>query len=189
MSSTVNAGTSRHERVLVDALRAAASRGALTAEAVVLAQGLLQSPSPWPAGMPRRGNGGASFRNAWRIARRSPALAYVEGYVIEGDGAVTHHAWCVDGDGHALDPTWPDGRARAYAGIGMALPWVAAVQLRTCTRTRFPGVLDPAVQHTRDADRVLTYGVPVEALLRLGRELPAGSVSRPPGARLPDLVA
>ncbi|MEV7770341.1 hypothetical protein [Kitasatospora sp. NPDC086791] len=189
MSSTVNAGTSRDERVLVDALRARAARGRLTAEAVVLAQGRFQTPSPWPTGMPRRGNGGASFPNAWRIARRSPDLAYVEGYVIEADGTVTHHAWCTDGHGHALDPTWPDGRARAYAGIGMALPWVAAVQRRTCSRTRFPGVLDTAVQHARDADRVLTYGVPAEALLPLGRDLSAGAPPRPSGARLPDLVA
>ncbi|MEU9043618.1 MULTISPECIES: hypothetical protein [unclassified Kitasatospora] len=189
MSSTVNAGTSRHEQVLVGALRARASRGALTAEAVVLAQGRLQTPSPWPTGMPRRGNGGACFPNASRIAGRSPALAYVEGYVIEDDGTVSRHAWCADEHGHALDPTWPDGRARAYAGIGMALAWVTAVQRRTCTQTRFPGVLDAAVQHTRDADRVLTYGIPPEALLTLGRDLPEGAPHHPWEARLPDLVA
>ncbi|MFJ8622770.1 hypothetical protein ACIRD3_07970 [Kitasatospora sp. NPDC093550] len=185
MSSTSNAGTSRHERVLVGALRARAARGALTAEAVVLAQGRLQTPSAWPTGLPRRGNGGAGFPNAWRIARRSAALTYVEGYVIEADGTVSHHAWCADEEGRALDPTWPDGRARAYAGIGMALGWVAAVQWRTCTRTRFPGVLDPAVQHSRDADRVLTYGVPLEALLPLGRELPEGAPHRPREDREP----
>ncbi|MFI8457110.1 hypothetical protein [Kitasatospora sp. NPDC085464] len=189
MSSTVNAGTSRHERALVGALRARAARGALTAEAVVLAQGRLQEPCPWPAGMPRRGNGGACFPNAWRVARRSPALAYVEGYVIEDDGTVTHHAWCADEHGRALDPTWPDGRARAYAGVAMVLPWVSAVRRRTCTQTRFPGVLDPAVQHIRDADRVLTYGVPAGALLLLGRDLPEGAPPHPGEARQPDLVA
>ncbi|GHF69874.1 hypothetical protein GCM10018790_54720 [Kitasatospora xanthocidica] len=187
MSSTVNAGTSLHERVLVGALRARAARGGLTAEAVVLAQGRLQAPAAWPAGLPRRRNGGAGFPNAWRIARRSTALAYVEGYVIEADGTVTRHAWCADEHGRALDPTWPDGRARAYAGIGMALGWVAAVQQRTCTRTRFPGVLDPTAQHTRDADRVLTYGVPPDALLPLGRDLPERApyrLSKAPAAAL-----
>ncbi|WP_316528362.1 hypothetical protein [Kitasatospora brasiliensis] len=183
-----SAGTTLHERVLAGALRARAARGTLTVEAVVLAQGRLQTPSPWPVGMPRRGNGGAGFPNAWRIARRSPGLAYTEGYVIEEDGTVSRHAWCADSRGRALDPTWPDGRARGYAGIAMATGWVAAVQWRTCTRTRFSGVLDATVQHTRDADRVLTYGVPPEALLALGRPLPPGAVSRGPNWS-PELVA
>ncbi|MFE4517841.1 hypothetical protein ACFRMQ_27035 [Kitasatospora sp. NPDC056783] len=193
MAPIENAETSLHERVLVGALRARAARGRLTAEAVVLDQGRLQTPSPWPVGMPRRGNGGAGFPNAWRVARRSPGLAYTEGFAIEEDGTVSRHAWCVDRHGHAFDPTWPDGRARAYAGIAMATGWVAAVQCRTCTRTRFPGVLDVTLQHTRDADRVLTYGVPEPDLLVLGRALPAGSLATatPPRreAGTPELAA
>ncbi|MGW2254707.1 hypothetical protein ACWCXH_31610 [Kitasatospora sp. NPDC001660] len=169
MSSTT---LSRHERDLIVALRARASRHRLTAEAVVLAQGRLQDPFGWPPGMPRRSDGGDCFRNAWRIALKPVGLAYVEGFVLGEDGAVTHRAWCADEGGRALDPTWRDGRALAYLGVGMAAAWVAAVQQRTCTRTRFPGVLDAAVQHTRDADRVLTYGVPASALIPLGRELP-----------------
>ncbi|MFE6051381.1 hypothetical protein ACFQ6N_11520 [Kitasatospora sp. NPDC056446] len=189
MSTTVSAVTSRYEQVLVGALRARARRGGLTAEAVVLGQGRLQAPSGWPAGLPRRSNDGACFPNAWRIALRSDRLAYVEGFVIEADGTVARHAWCADEHGRALDPTWQDGRALAYAGVGMATGWVAAVQWRTCTRTRFPGVLDPAVQHARDADRVLTYGVPVEALLPLGRRLPDRVPHRPPKTASADLVA
>ncbi|MER7755278.1 hypothetical protein [Kitasatospora sp. NPDC097643] len=180
MSSTT---ISRPERDLIGALRSRASAVRLSAEAVVLAQGRLQSPSGWPAGMPRRSDGGDCFRNAWRIALKSAALksvalTYVEGFVLEEDGTVARHAWCADEAGHALDPTWRDGRARAYAGVGMAAAWVAAVQRRTCTRTRFPGVLDADVQHTRDADRVLTYGVPAMALVPLGRDLPTGPARR-----------
>ncbi|MFG2918920.1 hypothetical protein ACGF0D_39310 [Kitasatospora sp. NPDC048298] len=109
--------------------------------------------------------------------------------MIEGDGTVSRHAWCTDEHGRALDPTWPDGRACGYAGIGMATGWVAAVQWRTCTRTRFPGVLDSAVQHTRDADRVLSYGVPEAALRTLGRELPGGAARPRWEARRFDRVA
>ncbi|MFG2918921.1 hypothetical protein ACGF0D_39315 [Kitasatospora sp. NPDC048298] len=72
MSSTENGGTSLHERVLVGALQVRTSRGPLTAEAVVLTQGCLHTPSPWPVGMPRRGNGGTGFPNAWRIAADHP---------------------------------------------------------------------------------------------------------------------
>ncbi|MEV7024876.1 hypothetical protein [Kitasatospora sp. NPDC093558] len=172
MSSTTITPISSHELDLLRALKSRAAGGGLSAEAVVLAQGRLQVPSGWPAGLPRRSDGGDCFRNAWRIALKPAGLVYVEGFVLGEGGVVTRRAWCADEDGRALDPTWRDGRALAYVGVGMAAAWVAAVQQRTCTRTRFPGVLDAAVQHTRDADRVFTYGVPATALIPLGRELP-----------------
>ncbi|SDT83440.1 hypothetical protein SAMN05216371_8271 [Streptomyces sp. TLI_053] len=146
-------------------------------EAVVLAQGRLHTPTPWPAGMPRRSIGGKPFRNALRVARASAgSLAYAEGFALRGR-EVVHHAWCVDVRGTAMDPTWPDGDGLAYVGVTLAGEWVEAVRRRTGTRTAFPGVLDAHTQHTRDADRILTYGIPPTALLPVGT--PARELTEP----------
>ncbi|MGW2544579.1 hypothetical protein ACWC5I_27800 [Kitasatospora sp. NPDC001574] len=152
---------------LLDALVMHAS-APLRPEAVVVAQGHTHTPAHWPAGMPRRSIGGRSFRNALRVARASAgALAYAEGFALREEGVV-HHAWCVDAEAAALDPTWPDGCGLAYIGVTLAWEWVEAVRCRTGTRTAFPGVLDAHTQHTRDADRILAYGIPPNALLPVG---------------------
>ncbi|MFJ4097475.1 hypothetical protein ACIPYS_38430 [Kitasatospora sp. NPDC089913] len=156
----------------------------LCPEAVVLAQGRLHTPAPWPTGMPRRSTGGKPFRNALRVARASAgSLAYAEGFALRAR-EVVHHAWCVDARGAAMDPTWPDGDCLAHAGVTLAGEWVEAVRRRTGTRTAFPGVLDAHTQHTRDADRILTHGVPPTALLPVGtpaRELTGSAITAPPG--------
>ncbi|MET9403178.1 hypothetical protein [Kitasatospora sp. NPDC002965] len=161
---------------LVAALRRDVSPAVPCPEAVVLAQGLLHSPTPWPAGMPRRSIDGSPFRNAWRVARTATGLTYTEGFALRAVPAgVVHHAWCVDPAGRALDPTWPDGRGLAYLGLPMTTDWVESVRRRTCTRTAFVGILDEGVQRSRDAERVLTFGVPGAALVRVGTP-----VTRPP---------
>ncbi|MEV0192335.1 hypothetical protein AB0I39_27860 [Kitasatospora purpeofusca] len=140
----------------------------LCPEAVVLAQGRLHTPTPRPTGMPRRSTGGRPFRNALRVARASAgSLAHAEGFVLRGR-EVVHHARCVDTRGAVMDPTWPEEDGLAYAGVTLAGERVEAVRRRTGTRTAFPGVLDAHTQHTRDADRILTHGIPPTALLPAG---------------------
>ncbi|MFD9061493.1 hypothetical protein ACFVZ3_08250 [Kitasatospora purpeofusca] len=140
----------------------------LCPRALVVAQGRVHTPTAWPAGMPRRSTGGRPFRNALRVARASAgALAYAEGFAVREEGVV-HHAWCVDAAAAALDPTWADGNGLGYIGVTLDWQWVEAVRRRTGTRTAFPGVLDTHTQHTRDADRILTYGIPPTALLLVG---------------------
>ncbi|MER5354622.1 hypothetical protein ABT093_30360 [Kitasatospora sp. NPDC002551] len=139
---------------------------------IVLAQGRLFTPRPWPAtGAPRRGAPAHCFANALRVARRVGG-GYVEGFVLAA-GRLRHHAWCVRADGAVLDPTWPRGEApQAYLGVPMAVWFVEAFQQRTLTKTRFAGLLDARVQAERDAGRIHRAGVPSAALLDLGAEVP-----------------
>ncbi|MEU8927582.1 hypothetical protein AB0D10_42880 [Kitasatospora sp. NPDC048545] len=172
------------EYALVDAVAALATTTVCPAARVVLAQGRLFTPAPWPrSGTPRRGAPGRCHRNALRVARLLPGV-YVEGYALTAEGAVRAHAWCATADGTVLDPAWSEGVARAYLGVPMAPEFVLAFQQRTLTKTRFRGVLDKDVQ-VRDAGRIFQAGVPLYGRLDVGRippdpihgRLPAGVLS------------
>lgn len=62
------------------------------------------------------------FKNAIRLAERK-GYRYAEGYALSGtlltSGIVfpVEHAWCVDRDGNAVDPTWEDPENSHYLGI------------------------------------------------------------------------
>jgi len=62
------------------------------------------------------------FKNALQYAGRR-GFRYAEGFAISGtllsSGIVfpVHHAWCVDEDGNAVDPTWGDSEAGRYFGM------------------------------------------------------------------------
>lgn len=156
------------ECALVDAVAALTTGAVCPAARVVLAQGRLFTPAPWPrSGAPRRGAPGRCHRNALRLARLLPG-AYVEGYALTTEGTVRAHAWCATGDGTVLDPAWSEGASRAYLGVPMAPEFVLAVQQRTLTKTRFLGVLDENVQ-ARDAGRIFQAGVPLHGMLDIGR--------------------
>ncbi|MFD9061509.1 hypothetical protein ACFVZ3_08330 [Kitasatospora purpeofusca] len=167
----------RAERNLIAAVRTTSDPDERAAARVVLAQGRLFTPSPWPAaGVPRRGAPTRCFANALRVAQRAGG-AYVEGFVL-ASGSLRRHAWCARADGAVLDPAWPRGEAApAYLGVPTA-PWfVDAFQQRTLTKTRFVGVLDARVQAERDAGRIHCGGVPAAALLDLGTPLPLATES------------
>ncbi|MET8624657.1 hypothetical protein ABZW30_13025 [Kitasatospora sp. NPDC004669] len=158
---------SRHDRALLDAVAALAAAGSPAAR-VVLAQGRLLTPAPWPrSGAPRRGAAGGCHGNALRVARLLPG-AYAEGYALAADGTALAHAWCAAADGTVLDPTRPEDPALAYLGVPMDPDFILAVQRRTLTKTRFRGVLDVGVQ-ARDAGRIFQAGVPLHGMLDVGR--------------------
>ncbi|MFJ2581163.1 hypothetical protein [Kitasatospora aureofaciens] len=162
------------EYALVTAVATLASTALSPAARVVLAQGRLLTPAPWPcSGAPRRGAPGRCHRNALRVARLLPGV-YVEGYALTADGMARAHAWCATADGIVLDP---DGMARAYLGVPMAPEFVCAVQQRTLTKTRFRGLLDVDVQ-ARDAGRIFQGGVPLYAMRDVGR-IPPDPFQRP----------
>ena len=163
------------DHALARAVEALAADDRPSAARVVIGQGRLFVPAPWPGcGVPRRGSIRQCHRNALRVARLL-SVAYVEGFAY-ADGLVVPHAWAARGDGTVLDPTWPDGGcALAYLGVPMTAQFVAAFQSRTMTRTRFPGVLDAEVQALRDAVRIYTDGVPAYGRVRIGRPLPQSS--------------
>ncbi|WP_327075582.1 hypothetical protein OG196_43430 (plasmid) [Kitasatospora purpeofusca] len=161
------------EQYLIAHLRAAVCPDDRPAVRVVLSQGRLFTPRPWPAsGAPRRGTPTRCFTNALRIAHRVGG-AYVEGYVLT-DGGIRRHAWSTDTHGAVLDPTHPRNEAaQAYLGVPIA-PWfVNAFQQRTLTKTHFVGVLDTRVQTERDADRIHNNGIPPLALLDIGTAMPS----------------
>ncbi|MFB7618308.1 hypothetical protein [Kitasatospora sp. NPDC056181] len=167
------------ERDLIAAARTTTDPDDRAAARIVLAQGRLFAPKPWPAtGAPRRGSPAHCFANAMRVAHRTGG-AYVEGFVLAA-GRLRRHAWCAQADGAVLDPTWPRGETpQAYLGVPMA-PWfVNTFQQRTLTKTCFPGVLDARVQAERDADRIYRDGVPAAALLDLGTPVPPETGSWP----------
>ncbi|WBP91320.1 hypothetical protein [Kitasatospora cathayae] len=162
-----------HDHALVTAVTALATTPGSPAARIVLAQGRLLAPAPWPrSGAPRRGSCGQCHPNALRIAARLPGAAYVEGYALTADGTAQAHAWCATADGTALDPTRPEDPALAYLGVPMTPAFVLAFQKRTLTKTRFRGVLDPDVQ-ARDAGRIYQAGVPTYGVLDVGRIPPA----------------
>ncbi|MFI9162474.1 hypothetical protein [Kitasatospora aureofaciens] len=167
------------EYALFGAVTAMATTSVCPAARVVLAQGRLFTPAPWPrSGAPRRGASGRCHRNALRVARLLSGV-YVEGYALTAEGTARAHAWCATADGTVLDPAWPGGEARAYLGVPMATEFVLAFQQRTLTKTRFRGVLDEDVQ-ARDAGRIYQAGVPLHGRLDVGRPHPLTTAE--PGA-------
>ncbi|CAM5668423.1 hypothetical protein BOQ63_000250 (plasmid) [Streptomyces viridifaciens] len=173
------------ECALVEAVAALTTGAVCPAAHVVLAQGRLFTPAPWPrSGAPRRGAPGRCHRNALRLARLLPG-AYVEGYALTTEGTVRAHAWCATGDGTVLDPAWSEGASRAYLGVPMAPEFVLAFQQRTLTKTRFLGVLDEDVQ-ARDAGRIFQAGVPLYAMRDVGR-IPPDLFQRPPPTDRPEV--
>lgn len=64
------------------------------------------------------------FYNAASLALRRPKeFLYVEGYAFT-QGFCTEHAWCVDRDGNAVDPTWRGEAAPHYFGVAFLHSYV-----------------------------------------------------------------
>lgn len=79
---------------------------------LVLELGRAWTPNPLPDWV-TRGPEGMCFRNAVDLAR-SEGFTYVEGI---GGPWLVDHAWCVDGDGLVVDPTWDLPETRVYWGV------------------------------------------------------------------------
>jgi hypothetical protein len=67
------------------------------------------------------------FENAYRVARRTTAYHYVEGWAVRH--IPVQHAWVVDREGNAYDPTWASGSdltvGTTYFGVELSLDEVA----------------------------------------------------------------
>lgn len=98
--------------------------------AFILEHGRFWTPADLPATiktMPIK----QCFDNAYRLATRRKGLRYVEGIAL---GCVIHHGWCVDADGHVVDPTWgrDDLRGSVYFGVEIPLALVQRARRSGC---------------------------------------------------------
>lgn len=66
----------------------------------------------------RPGKPGKCYSQARALALKFPhKYFYVEGYACSEDHMMPiHHAWCSDGSGLVIDPTWPIPERAVYAG-------------------------------------------------------------------------
>lgn len=64
------------------------------------------------------------YYNCQKLASSNEELIYVEGYAIAHNVSLPlSHAWLMDRDGHAIDPTW-ETTGTAYFGVPLATVWV-----------------------------------------------------------------
>ncbi|MER7671258.1 hypothetical protein ABTY61_22715 [Kitasatospora sp. NPDC096128] len=132
---------------------------------LVAEHGVFYSPAPWTGEV--RQEPGRCFKAASAHAERS-ALVYAEGYALARSAVpfvVFEHAWCVGGDGRAVDPALPDGMVQGYLGVPLNGAFRREQQRLRGTDAVF--VSDP---------RNLFGGVN-EVVLRAG--LPEGAVASP----------
>jgi hypothetical protein len=95
--------------------------------AYVLEHGREYQMRPRPKGMRRR-KGGACWYNAGWIALNSTYRS-CEGFAREGVDLIAH-AWLVDNEGFAIDPTWPKPEDCDYFGMIFTSEPVAQAVLR-----------------------------------------------------------
>lgn len=78
----------------------------------------------------KRGRPNFCYANCQQLVLKSDTLKYVEGYAIAVDerisGCPIPHAWVVDSDGRAYDPTWQDV-GWYYLGIVFPTPLVDTI--------------------------------------------------------------
>lgn len=126
--------------------------------ALVLELGQWHHPTPLPGRMaPWREQLKACFATAARLADAHPGeLYYVEGYAdpgINGLAFPLEHAWCVDGQGRVVDPTWaPVGVA--YLGVPLTPEF---------RHSRLTGTSSSVLLSTENADLYL-QGLPIGAI-------------------------
>ena len=68
----------------------------------------------------------ACFLNAYNLAAKYPELKYAEGYAKAETVCSGLHAWVVDKDGNAIDPTWQDAGVD-YFGVIFNMNYVNRV--------------------------------------------------------------
>jgi hypothetical protein len=114
--------TTTHQAELLDFLRRSEATPAAKAilkrtfQQFVLEYGWWYEPAELPVkfatGMPQE-----CHKNATELALADDSLIYCEGYALFRSGSLpTLHAWVTDGQGRAIDNTWPKPSV-AYAGV------------------------------------------------------------------------
>ena len=103
------------------------------------------------------------YYNCQQLIFTHEELIYVEGYAIAQDVSLPlSHAWLMDRDGHAIDPTWETPGA-AYFGVPLATAWVESF---LCLRVRRDDLSIFDGNHLEDYS-LLKQGLPAEATVLL----------------------
>jgi hypothetical protein len=86
-----------------------------------------------PAELPKHvslGTPQQCHKNAMDLAMADDSLIYCEGYALfKGSSLPTLHAWVTDGQGEAIDNTWPQAGV-AYAGVPFRVGFVTTTALK-----------------------------------------------------------
>lgn len=95
-------------------------------EQLVLECGTMIELKPLPKTI-KMGQPRLCYANCQQLALKNRSLTYVEGYAIAaGVSLPLHHAWLLDTDGCAIDPTW-ETPGCCYLGIPLATAWVKSI--------------------------------------------------------------
>jgi len=116
-----------------------------TLQEFVLEYGWWYEPGALP-GKISRGTPQECHKNATLLTVEDDSLIYCEGYALFRDASAPRlHAWVTDGEGRAIDNTWPQSGV-AYAGVPFQSLFVtmttlrnhAAISLLDDYRNRYP---------------------------------------------------
>lgn len=95
-------------------------------EQLVLECGTMMQPKLLPKTI-KMGQLRVCYANCQRLVLKNRSLTYVEGYAMAQDVSLPlQHAWLLDTDGCAIDPTW-ETLGSCYLGIPLATAWVKSI--------------------------------------------------------------
>ena len=113
----------------------------------------------------KRGRPNFCYVNCQQLVLYSDTLKYVEGYAVAADdrisGCPIPHAWVVDTDGHAYEPTWKDV-GWYYIGIVFPTPLVDNIW---CSRAKQDAEHEVSIfqGHYLDGQFLLKNGFPANS--------------------------
>ena len=95
-------------------------------EQLVLDCGTIMEPKPLPKTI-KMGQPRLCYANCQQLALKNRSLTYVEGYAMAADVSLPlQHAWLLDTDGCAIDPTW-ETLGSCYLGIPLTTSWIKSI--------------------------------------------------------------
>lgn len=112
-----------------------------------------------------RGKPKNCYYNCQQLLELQPDLIYCEGYALSDDIPMPFaHAWLIDKEGHAIDPTW-ETPGVAYLGVPFSTKWVRSFLNSRQQRGRNNDLSIFECNYLEDFS-LLKQGLPHEAYLK-----------------------